>query len=181
MEKSRDFLCILLCVVPIFKFLIWIWRFEFSIDEISIVNFTHLQVKTFRDPWSIILESWEDRERLSEILLDKIVAGSSPQEWRIDEGRHARMEEIHRQKEDMEWRLRTAMDKRKQAAWVTLLVLWPLNTCQTEAWRCVRVCARVCACVRVHVRACVYVYVCIWSLEMCCVCVCVCVCLCLCV
>jgi len=38
----------LLCVVQIFKFLIWIWRFEFSIDEISIVNFTHFQVKTFR-------------------------------------------------------------------------------------------------------------------------------------
>jgi len=24
------------------------WRFEFSIDEISIVNFTHFQVKMFR-------------------------------------------------------------------------------------------------------------------------------------
>jgi len=48
MEKSRDFPCVLLCVVQIFKFLIWIWRFEFSIDEISIVNFTHFQVQTFR-------------------------------------------------------------------------------------------------------------------------------------
>ena len=30
MEKSRDFPCVLLCVVQIFNFLIWIWRFEFS-------------------------------------------------------------------------------------------------------------------------------------------------------
>jgi len=48
MEKSRDFPCVLLCVLHIFKFLIWIWTFEFSIDEISIVNLTHFQVKTFR-------------------------------------------------------------------------------------------------------------------------------------
>jgi len=48
MEKSRDFPCVLLCVVQIFKFLIWIWRFEFSIDEISVVNLTHFQVKTLR-------------------------------------------------------------------------------------------------------------------------------------
>jgi len=47
MRKSRDFPCVLLCVVQIFKFLIWIWRFQFSIDEISIVNFIHFQVKTF--------------------------------------------------------------------------------------------------------------------------------------
>jgi len=47
MEKSRDFPYVLLYVVQIFKFLIWIWRFEFSIDEISIVNFIHFQVKTF--------------------------------------------------------------------------------------------------------------------------------------
>jgi len=40
--------CVLLCVVQIFKSLIWIWKFEFSIDEISIVTFIHFQVKTFR-------------------------------------------------------------------------------------------------------------------------------------
>ena len=48
MERSRDFPCVLLCVVQIFKFLIWMWRLEFSIDEISIVNLIHFQVKTFR-------------------------------------------------------------------------------------------------------------------------------------
>jgi len=30
MEESRDFPCVLLCVVQIFKYLIWIWRFEFQ-------------------------------------------------------------------------------------------------------------------------------------------------------
>jgi len=58
-EKSRDFPCVLLCVVQIFKFLIWIWRFEFSIDEVSIVNFTQFQVKTFRPVPKMWAQLWD--------------------------------------------------------------------------------------------------------------------------
>jgi len=94
MEQSRDFQCVLLCVVQIFNFLIRIWRFEFSIDQIFIVNFIHFQVQTFSPVSMLSKHTGRVRDSMQALWSRLKEGGQQVPEisWDLEEGGHSTSE-----------------------------------------------------------------------------------------